>query len=174
MSCKLRKILRDIFFARHFFRLRQLKFLSHGMEVFVKFVPVLYAAIKRHFQMIKVFVPLLRNEELFNPSRANIFVCINVSILSRTLQCLPQNTRKQQGILVQNELMIMLYIASEVYVFGVFLVRISHIRTENRELLRISPYTVQLRECTDKKNSEYRHFSRSAKQRRIQNPVEHL
>ena len=37
----------------------------------------------------------------------------------------------------------------------------SHIRTEYKEILRISPYPVQVRENTDQKNSEYGHFSRS-------------
>ena len=36
------------------------------------------------------------------------------------------------------------------------------IRTEYGEILRISPYSVQMRENTDQNNSEYGHFSRSA------------
>ena len=38
-----------------------------------------------------------------------------------------------------------------------------HIRTEYGELRSISPYSVRMRENTDKNNSEYGHFSRSAK-----------
>ena len=37
----------------------------------------------------------------------------------------------------------------------------SHIRTEYGEIFRTSPYSVRMRENTDQKNSEYRHFSRS-------------
>ena len=36
-------------------------------------------------------------------------------------------------------------------------------RTESGKILRISPYSVQMRENKDQKNSEYGHFSRSAK-----------
>ena len=46
-------------------------------------------------------------------------------------------------------------------VFGVFLVRIFPHRTEYGEILRISPYSVRMRENADQKNSEYRCFSRS-------------
>ena len=49
----------------------------------------------------------------------------------------------------------------KVSVFGVFLVRIFRIWTEHREILRISSYSVQMRENTDQKISEYVHFSRS-------------
>ena len=49
----------------------------------------------------------------------------------------------------------------KVSVFGVFLVRIFRIWTEYREILRISSYSVQMRENTDQKISEYVHFSRS-------------
>ena len=34
------------------------------------------------------------------------------------------------------------------------------IRTEQGEILRISPYSVQMRENVDQNNSEYGHFSR--------------
>ena len=37
----------------------------------------------------------------------------------------------------------------------------SHIRTEYGEILRISPYSIWMRENTDQNNSEYVHFSRS-------------
>ena len=37
----------------------------------------------------------------------------------------------------------------------------SHIRTEYGNFLRRSPYSVQIPENTDQKNSEYRHFLRS-------------
>ena len=37
----------------------------------------------------------------------------------------------------------------------------SHIRTEYGEILRISPYSVRMRENVDQNNSEYGHFSRS-------------
>ena len=37
----------------------------------------------------------------------------------------------------------------------------SRIWTEYGEILRISPHSVQMRENTDQKNSEYGHFSRS-------------
>ena len=39
----------------------------------------------------------------------------------------------------------------------------SRIRTEYREILRISPYSVRMRENTDQNNSEYGHFLRSVK-----------
>ena len=35
----------------------------------------------------------------------------------------------------------------------------SHIRTEYREILRISPYSIRMLENTDQKDSEYGHFS---------------
>ena len=38
----------------------------------------------------------------------------------------------------------------------------SRIRTEYGEILRISPYSVRMRENTDQNNSEYCHFLRSA------------
>ena len=38
----------------------------------------------------------------------------------------------------------------------------SRTRTEYREILRISPYSVRMRENTDQKNSEYGHVSSSA------------
>ena len=47
------------------------------------------------------------------------------------------------------------------YVFGIILVHIFGIRTEYGEVLRISPYSVRMRENTDQNNSEYRHSSRS-------------
>ena len=34
----------------------------------------------------------------------------------------------------------------------------SHIRTEYGEILRVSPYSIRMRENTDQKNSEYGHF----------------
>ena len=37
----------------------------------------------------------------------------------------------------------------------------SHIRTEYGEILRVSPYSVQMWKNTDQKNSEHGHFSRS-------------
>ena len=37
------------------------------------------------------------------------------------------------------------------------------IRIEFGEILRLSPYSVRMRENADRNNSEYRHFSRSAK-----------
>ena len=39
----------------------------------------------------------------------------------------------------------------------------SRIRTENGEILRISPYSVRIRENTDQNNSEYGHFLISVK-----------
>ena len=38
----------------------------------------------------------------------------------------------------------------------------SRIQTEHGEILRISPYSVQIQENADQNNSEYGHFSRSA------------
>ena len=35
------------------------------------------------------------------------------------------------------------------------------IRTEYREILRISPYSVRMRETEDQNNAEYRYFSRN-------------
>ena len=43
----------------------------------------------------------------------------------------------------------------------------SRIRTEYEETLRISPYSVRLRENMDKKNSEYLHFLRSVELYRV-------
>ena len=58
--------------------------------------------------------------------------------------------------------------AQNVSVFGVILVRIfptfPHIWTEYGEILRMSPYSVQMRENADQNNSEYGHFSRSEEQ----------
>ena len=45
--------------------------------------------------------------------------------------------------------------------FWVILVRNSHIRTEYGEILRIFPYSVQIRENVDQNNSECGHFLRS-------------
>ena len=39
----------------------------------------------------------------------------------------------------------------------------SRIRTEYREVFRISPYSIQMRENVDQNNSKYGHFSRSEK-----------
>ena len=47
------------------------------------------------------------------------------------------------------------------YVFGVILVRISRIWTEYGEILRISLYSVWMRENADQNNAEYGHFLRS-------------
>ena len=47
--------------------------------------------------------------------------------------------------------------------FGVFLVRVFLIRNEYGEILLISPYLARMRENTDQKNSEYKHFLRSVK-----------
>ena len=49
----------------------------------------------------------------------------------------------------------------EVSVFGVMLVRISPIWTEYGEKLRMSPYSVQMRENKDQNNFKYGHFLRS-------------
>ena len=43
----------------------------------------------------------------------------------------------------------------------------SHIRTEYGEILRISPYSVQMRENADQKNYEYGHFLRSVRQKNL-------
>ena len=60
--------------------------------------------------------------------------------------------------------MVKINTASKVSVFGVFLVRIfPH--------LRISSYSVRIRENTDKKNSEYGHFLRSEISKSFQNIV---
>ena len=48
--------------------------------------------------------------------------------------------------------------AWKVSVFGVFWSVSSRIRTEYGEILRISPYSVRMRENTDQNNSEYGHF----------------
>ena len=45
------------------------------------------------------------------------------------------------------------------FVFRVFWSVFSRIRTESGEILRISPYSVRMRENTDHKNSDYRHFT---------------
>ena len=54
-----------------------------------------------------------------------------------------------------------LFTVWKVIVFGVFLVHISRIRPEYGEIRIIFPYSVQMRENTNQKNSEYGHFSRS-------------
>ena len=41
----------------------------------------------------------------------------------------------------------------------------SHIRTEFEEILRISPYSVRMRENADQNNSEYGQFSCGAKRK---------
>ena len=51
--------------------------------------------------------------------------------------------------------------AKKVSVFGVFWSVFSRIRTENGEILPISPYSVRMRENADPKNSEYGHFLHS-------------
>ena len=57
--------------------------------------------------------------------------------------------------------------AKKVFVFGVILVPIfltfTRIWTEYGGILRISPYSVQMRENTDMNNSEYGRFSRSVR-----------
>ena len=42
-----------------------------------------------------------------------------------------------------------------------YLSAFSNIRSNNKEILRISQYSVQMQENTDQKNSEYGHFLRS-------------
>ena len=44
---------------------------------------------------------------------------------------------------------------------GLFWSVFSRIRTELGEMLRISPYSVRMRENTDQNSSKYEHFSRS-------------
>ena len=44
-------------------------------------------------------------------------------------------------------------------VFGDILVRISRIRTEYGKILRISPYSVRMRENADRNNFECGHFT---------------
>ena len=46
--------------------------------------------------------------------------------------------------------------------FGVVLVHIFRIRTEYGEILRISSYSVRMRENKDQNNAEYEHFLGSA------------
>ena len=48
----------------------------------------------------------------------------------------------------------------KVSVFGVFLVRIFPQSTKYGEIRIISPYSVQMQENTDQKNSEHEHFLR--------------
>ena len=48
---------------------------------------------------------------------------------------------------------------SESFWFAFFLIRIEH-----GEILRVSPYSVRMRENTDQNNSEYGHFSRRGSQ----------
>ena len=43
----------------------------------------------------------------------------------------------------------------------------SRIRTEYGEILRISPYSVRMKENTDQKNLEYGHFSRKCQEKRL-------
>ena len=45
---------------------------------------------------------------------------------------------------------------------GVFWTVFFRIQTEYGEILRVSQYSVRMRENTDQKNSKYGHFSRSA------------
>ena len=51
----------------------------------------------------------------------------------------------------------------KVSVFAVFWSVFSRIRDEYGEIWSISPYSVQMQENTDQKNSEYRYFSRIGK-----------
>ena len=51
------------------------------------------------------------------------------------------------------------FTAWKVSIFGVILVRIG---TEHGEMLRISPYSIRIRENVDQKNAEYGNFLRSA------------
>ena len=51
------------------------------------------------------------------------------------------------------------FTAWKVSIFGVILVRIG---TEHGEMLRISPYSIRMRENVDQKNAEYGNFLRSA------------
>ena len=51
--------------------------------------------------------------------------------------------------------------AWKVSVFELFWPVFSHTQTEYGEILRISPYSVRMRENKDQKNSEYGRFSRS-------------
>ena len=53
------------------------------------------------------------------------------------------------------------YTAWKVSVYRFFWSVFSHIRTEYGDICSISPYSVQMRESTEKKNSEYGHFLRS-------------
>ena len=48
-------------------------------------------------------------------------------------------------------------------ILGAFLVCISRIRTEYGDLLHKSPYSVQMRENTDQRNSKHEHFSHMVK-----------
>ena len=48
---------------------------------------------------------------------------------------------------------------------------VSCIRTEYGEILRISPYSVQMRENMDQNNSEYGHFSRNGKDFDLTQPI---
>ena len=57
--------------------------------------------------------------------------------------------------------------AWKVFVFGVFWFVFSRIWTKNGEILRVSPYSIQMQENTDQKNSEYEEFSRKGKSLKI-------
>ena len=50
---------------------------------------------------------------------------------------------------------------SKLSVFGVFWSTLSHIWSKYKEILRIAPYSVQMRENRDQKNSEYENFLRN-------------
>ena len=54
-----------------------------------------------------------------------------------------------------------MYTAWKVPVFGVFQIRVFPPSDWIREILLISPYSVQMRENTDQKNLKYCHISRS-------------
>ena len=59
---------------------------------------------------------------------------------------------------------------------GFFWSVFSRIWTEYGEILRISAYSVRMRQNADQKNSKYGHFSRSGGggKRRVKDPVNHL
>ena len=65
------------------------------------------------------------------------------------------------GTLTKTSFNKVLHCVKSVRIRNLFWSVFPHIQTEYGEILRISPYLVQMRENTDQKNSDYGHFSRS-------------
>ena len=79
------------------------------------------------------------------------------SLGSHTVHSLPFRLRTSLSICFADSLSLREKCPYSEFFLSVF----SHIRTEYGEILLISPYSVQMQENTDQKNSKYGHFLRS-------------